>query len=483
IFRFSGHSPSDASSYRTKEELKLWMDRDPISEYGNYLVENGAISKEEFESMQKSAVEKIENTLRLAISPEVSPRISMDSEIIGTLTFSNKKIEKYDDRKPEVLLSKEENPRVKSLSKKSRYELDESGKPLPKAKVYSYRDGLFEAVLHRAYIDPTMVIYGEENRDWGGAFAVYRGLTEALPYHRLFNTPISEGAIAGSATGYAMCGGRVLAELMYCDFLGRAGDEVFNQMSKWQAMSAGILQMPLVLRVSIGNKYGAQHSQDWTSIVAHIPGLKVMFPATPYDAKGMLNLALSGSDPVIFFESQRLYDIGEMFVKSGVPEGYYEIEEGQPVIRREGKDITILTVGATLYTAIEAADILEREFHLSAEVIDARFINPLNYDLIIESVRKTGKILLSSDAVERGSFLNTIASQVTQLAFDFLDAPPVVVGSRNWITPAAEMEEMFFPQKEWLIDAIHERIQPLRGHNVKTNQTPAEMQRRNRKGI
>ncbi len=397
--------------------------------------------------------------------------------------FSNKKIEKFDDREPEVLLSKEENPRVKSIAKKERYGLDENGKPFSKAKVFSYRDGLFEAILHRAYIDPTMVIYGEENRDWGGAFAVYRGLTEALPYHRLFNTPISEGAIVGSATGYAMCGGRVLAELMYCDFLGRAGDEVFNQMSKWQAMSAGVLKMPFVLRVSIGNKYGAQHSQDWTALVAHIPGLKVMFPATPYDAKGMLNAALSGSDPVVFFESQRLYDMGEMFVKEGVPRGYYEIKEGEPVIRREGKDITIITIGSTLYTAIDAADILEKEYKLTAEIIDARFINPLNYDIIVESIQKTGKVLLSSDAVERGSFLNTISSQITQLAFDFLDAPPVVIGARNWITPGAEMEEMFFPQKEWLIDAIHEQIIPLPGYKTSTNQTLGEIKRRNRKGI
>ena len=482
-YRFSGHSPSDASSYRTKEELKLWMDNDPLATYGEYLITNGAISRSELTSMQDSASKQIEQVLRLAISPEVSPRISIESEIIGSLTFSNRKIEKFDDRKPEVLLSFEDNPRIKSLARKNRFGLDENGKPLRKAKVYSYRDGLFEAVLYRAYIDPTMVIYGEENRDWGGAFAVYRGLTEALPYHRLFNAPISEGAIAGSATGYALCGGRVLAELMYCDFLGRAGDEVFNQMSKWQPMSAGVLKMPLVLRVSIGSKYGAQHSQDWTSIVAHIPGLKVMFPATPYDAKGMLNLALSGSDPVIFFESQRLYDIGEMFMKGGVPEGYYEVEEGEPAIRKNGKDITVLTIGSTLYTALDAAETLEKQYKMSAEVIDARFINPLSYDKIVDSVRKTGKILLTSDAVERGSFLNTIASQITQLAFDYLDAPPVVVGARNWITPAAELEEMFFPQADWLLDAIHERICPLPGHTVKTNQTASEMKRRNRKGV
>jgi len=482
-YRFSGHSPSDASSYRTKEELKLWMDQDPIIEYGNYLINNLVITKSEFENLQNSAIDTIKSTLKLAISPEISPRVSLQSEIIGEYMFSNKKIEKFDEREPEVLLSKEENPRVKSISKKERYGLDGNGKPFPKTKLFSYRDGLFEAILHRAYIDPTMVIYGEENRDWGGAFAVYRGLTEALPYHRLFNTTISEGAIVGSATGYAMCGGRVLAELMYCDFLGRAGDEVFNQMSKWQAMSAGVLKMPFVLRVSIGNKYGAQHSQDWTALVAHIPGLKVMFPATPYDAKGMLNSALSGTDPVVFFESQRLYDIGEMFVKDGVPEGYYEIEEGEPVIRRNGNDITIITIGSTLYTALDAADILEKEYKMTAEIIDARFINPLNYDIIIGSIQKTGKVILSSDAVERGSFLNTISCQITQLAFDYLDAPPVVIGARNWITPGAEIEEMFFPQKEWLIDAIHERILPLPGYKTTTNQTLGELKRRNRKGI
>ena len=482
-YRFSGHSPSDASSYRSKEELELWLKHDPIIEYAQYLTQNRIIAKDEFEPMQEAAIECIKNVLKLAIDPKVSPRIGFRSEIIGELMFSNEKIEKFDDRQPEVLITPEENPRVKSIAKKERYGLDEHGKPISKSKVYSYRDGLFEAILHRAYIDPTLVIYGEENRDWGGAFAVYRGLTEALPYHRLFNTPISEGAIVGSATGYAMCGGRVLAELMYCDFLGRAGDEVFNQMSKWQAMSAGVLKMPFVLRISVGSKYGAQHSQDWTAIVAHIPGLKVMFPATPYDAKGMLNLALRGSDPVVFFESQRLYDIGEMFIKSGVPTGYYEVEEGEPAIRRSGKDITILTIGSALYTAMDAADVLEGEYKFEAELIDARFVNPLNYDKIIESVKKTGKLLLTSDAVERGSFLKTIASRVTEAAFDYLDAPPVVVGSRNWITPGAEMEEMFFPQKEWLIDAIHERIVPLPGHKVTTTQSLGEMLRRDRKGI
>jgi 2-oxoisovalerate dehydrogenase E1 component len=338
-------------------------------------------------------------------------------------------------------------------------------------------------MLHRFSIDPTMAAWGEENRDWGGAFAVYRGLTEALPYHRLFNSPISEGAIVGSGVGYALAGGRAVVELMYCDFMGRAGDEIFNQAAKWQSMSAGLLKMPLVLRVSVGNKYGAQHSQDWAALVAHIPGLKVYFPATPHDAKGMLNLALRGTDPVIFFESQLLYDVGEQFEKAGVPAGYYEVPEGVPAVRRQGKDLTIATLGATLYKAVETAKILEEKHGLQAEIVDLRFIAPLDYGVLLDSVKKTGRLLLASDAVERGSFLHTVASTVQTLAFDHLDAPVTVVGSRNWITPAAEMEELYFPQAGWLLDAIHERILPLPGHAPRTVQTAAELARRARLGV
>jgi 2-oxoisovalerate dehydrogenase E1 component len=287
----------------------------------------------------------------------------------------------------------------------------------------------------------------------------------------------------GTAIGYAMCGGRVIPEIMYCDFLGRCGDEVFNQMPKWQAMSGNILKMPIVLRISVGSKYGAQHSQDWTSLCAHIPGLKVCFPATPYDAKGLMNAALQGTDPVIFFESQRIYDIGEQFHQGGVPEGYYEIPLGEPDIKRPGKDITILTIGATLYRALEAADILQEQYGISAEVIDARSIVPFNYDLVIESVKKTGRILLSSDASSRGSIINDMARNISELAFDYLDAPPVVVGSRNWITPAHELEDAFFPQAGWMLDAIHEKIQPLKNYIPKQNFSNSQQILRNKQGV
>ncbi len=481
-YRFSGHSPSDASAYRTKDEIELWQAQDALAGYAAYLQEHGHADAGTLDGLREEIGERMVRVLELAVSLKTSPRFSIQSEDIGDVMFSNRRMERMGEGTPTVLLPQEETRLHQTLAK-FRFGLDESGKPLPKLRCVTYAEAIFEALVHRFYLDPTMVAYGEENRDWGGAFGVYRGLTEILPYHRLFNSPISEGAIVGTAVGYALSGGRVVAELMYCDFMGRAGDEIFNQMSKWQAMSGGLLTMPLVLRVSVGAKYGAQHSQDWTSMVAHIPGLQVMFPATPYDVKGMLNLALRGTDPVVFFESQRLYSEPETLVLGGVPTEYYEVEMGEPAIRREGSDVTIVTVGATLYVALAAAQELQERYRLSCEVIDARFINPLNYDKIVASVKKTGKVVMASDACERGSFLHTMASNLTQLAFDFLDGPVAVVGARNWITPAAEMEEAFFPQKEWIIDAIHERVLPLPGHMPTTRQSTGEILTRNRRGI
>ncbi len=484
-YRYSGHSPSDASSYRSKEEVEAWEQVDSINWFGNELVKAGVADTLQLTQIREEITELVTWALKLATDDDASPRMDMKSwpNLIGDMMFSNESLDRMEEGIPEVNHPMEENPRVKQLTTKERYAFDEQGKPHSKIKNYVLRDGLFEAIMDRFYKDPTLIAYGEENRDWGGAFAVYRGLTEALPYHRLFNSPISEGAIVGTAIGYAMCGGRVIPEIMYCDFLGRSGDEVFNQLPKWQAMSGNVLKMPVVLRVSVGSKYGAQHSQDWTALAAHIPGLKVVFPVTPYDAKGLMNSALQGTDPVVFFESQRVYDIGEMFHKEGVPTGYYEIPIGEPDIKRPGKDVTILTIGATLYRALDAAETLEEKYGISAEVIDARSLVPFNYDLVIESVKKTGRIVISGDASSRGSFLRDLASNITELAFDYLDAPPVVVGSRNWITPAYELEDSFFPQPGWIIDAIHERILPLKGHVVSNDFSETEQLDRNARGV
>jgi 2-oxoisovalerate dehydrogenase E1 component len=484
-YRYSGHSPSDADSYRTQEEKSAWMGVDSIAAYRAKLVAAGVATDDEFAALDALVIETVTNALQMAADPVISPRMDLAKtpDAIESIMFSEGKVAKMEEREPDVLMAKMDNPRVQAIAKKERFAFDANGKPVSKNKVYQYRDGVFEALIDKFYEDPTLIAYGEENRDWGGAFAVYRGLTEALPYHRLFNSPIAEAAIVGSAVGYAMCGGRVVVELMYCDFLGRAGDEVFNQLPKWQAMSAGILKMPVVIRVSVGSKYGAQHSQDWTSLCAQIPGLKVVFPVTPYDAKGLMTAALNGTDPVIFFESQRLYDIGEQFHAGGVPAESYEIAIGEPDVKRVGSDITILTIGATLYRALEAAKELQDKHGISAEVIDARSMVPFNYEKVIESVRKTGRILLASDACDRGSYLNDLARNINDLCFDYLDAPAVVLGSRNWITPAYELEEHYFPQKDWFIDIIHQRMLPIPGYTPTRSFNDVELIRRAKLGV
>ncbi len=481
-YRYSGHSPSDASSYRGRDEIELWRAQDSIRGFGEYLCANGQADATLLQDLQANVIEQVVAAVEAAVDPERSPRLNPAGDAIGALMFSDETADALDAREPEVLQPINET-RLAVTAAKQRFAYDERGEPHPKLKTVTYAEAIFEAMLHRFYSDPTMIAFGEENRDWGGAFGAYRGLTEAIPYHRLFNSPISEAAIVGAAVGYALAGGRAVPELMYCDFMGRAGDEIFNQMAKWQAMSANVLRLPMVLRVSVGMKYGAQHSQDWSSIVAHIPGLKVYFPATAYDAKGMLNRALRGTDPVVFFESQRLYSQPETLFAGGVPLDYYEVDEGEPYRHRAGSDISIITIGATLYRALEAAERLHSEHGISAEVIDARFLNPLNYAPLVESVRKTGRVLLTSDASERGSFLHTMASNISQLAFDCLDGPAAVLGARNWITPPAELDDSFFPSPDWMIDIIHQRLLPLPGYQPRSEQSATEIIRRNRAGV
>ncbi len=485
-YRYSGHSPSDQSSYREKAEIEAWQQHDPIINFAAELVKAGVCDQNTIDSIHARAEELMVKALTKAADLKISPRADLKKadNLLQKTMFSNQKAESLDPaRKPVTLMSKEDNPRVKGLKDKSRSAFDASGQRLKDTRCVGIKDTIFEAVLDAFYTDPTLVAYGEENRDWGGAFAVYRGLTEALPYHRLFNSPIAEGAIIGTAVGYALEGGRALVELMYCDFMGRAGDELFNQLCKWQSMSGGLLKMPVVVRVSVGSKYGAQHSQDWTSLCTHIPGLKVVFPATPYDAKGMLTTALKGTDPVIFFESQRLYGQPEEFVAGGVPVESYEVSFGKPAVRKAGSDLTILTIGATLYRALEAAKELESKYGVSCEIIDARSLVPFDYEIVLSSVKKTRKILLASDACQRGSYLHNIASNITRLAFDELDAPPVVLGAKNWITPPDEIEDAFFPYPSDFLDIIHENIIPLNGYTPNSDQLDSSLVFNENKGI
>ena len=454
-YRFSGHSPSDASSYRTKEEIDAWKDVDPIHILENNILENNLMNTSEIEKMQKDIKALTFNAFKNAIDDEIAPRLPLHTnpEIVGELTFNNTTKEIDFNFEAETLTDPSQIQRIQSLSNKSRLGKVQD-ELLSGTKAITFRDAIFEPILEHAIHDDSLVIYGEENRDWGGAFGVYRGLTELLPNHRLFNSPIAEAAIVGTAVGYAMAGGRALVELMYADFIGRAGDEIFNQLAKWQAMSGGILKLPVTLRISVGSKYGAQHSQDWSSLLTHISGLKVIYPATAYDAKGLMASALESNDPVVFVENQRLYDNVETINSLGIPRDYYKIEIGKPALVLEGEDITIFSVGACLNRALAAAEILKSKWNVSAEIIDARSLVPFDPDLLIKSVAKTKKLVCISDACERGNWLHGVINLIYEKNSNDLKTKISSVMAPNWITPAAEQEWNYFPSVENILDAV-----------------------------
>ena len=453
-YRYSGHSTTDTNAYRSRDEMKAWQAHDPITRFRDRLVDAGVITAAGADDMAEAAGAQIGAVTRVVVDRQLAPAVNLVANpiAIGEMTFNGEEIE-LGDRVDDLLADPAETGAVKSIMRKARFGLDEDGSQLSPMRAVTLRDALSEAILHHLTHDKSLIAYGEECRDWGGAFGVHRGFADIIPYHRLFNSPISEAAIVSTAVGYALAGGRALVELMYADFIGRAGDEIFNQLAKWQAMSAGELRLPVVLRVSVGSKYGAQHSQDWTSLVTHVPGLRVVYPATPHDAKGLMATALAGNDPTMVFESQRLYDRVESFEPDGVPQGYVRLPFGEAAVRRAGGDVTVLTIGPSLYPAMDAA--AELAGHgIEAEIIDARTLVPFDYDTLLDSVRRTGRLVIVSEAVERGSFANTVAANVTRLAFGGLKAAPIVLGAPNWIAPGADMEDKYAPQAHDICDAV-----------------------------
>lgn len=457
-YRSTGHSTSDANAYRSREELEAWSPYDPIGLFAAELVTAGITDTASVEAMSADTEAQMARILAVAADPEATPPVDPGPTraLIGGYVFSDTRSDTSSHTDLAALADK--SPRIRQLMRRPRYGRGEEGEVLGPMRTYTLRDGLFEAIAQRMLDDPSLIAYGEECREWGGAFGVYRGLSDLLPRERLFNAPISEAAIVATAVGYAIEGGRALVELMYGDFIGRAGDEILNQMAKWQAMSAGELDIPVVLRCSLGSKYGAQHSQDWSALVAHVPGLKVIYPATPYDARGLMASALAGNDPVVVFESQRLYDVGELFRTEGVPQEHYALPIGRSDVKRAGTDLTVLTIGPSLYAAIAAADEMQQTHGASLEVIDARSLVPFDYAPVVDSVRRTGRLLIVSEASERGSFAMTLATNTARFAGDALRLPPRVLGAPNWIVPGAEMEDTYFPQAADVVAAAAELL-------------------------
>jgi len=316
----------------------------------------------------------------------------------------------------------------------------------------TYAEALNEALREEMRRDSTVFVMGEDVAGWGtgGIFGVTRGLVEEFGAERVRDTPISEEAIAAVAIGAAATGSRPVAEIMYVDFIGLAMEPIVNQAAKLRYMFGGKARVPMVIRAQEGAGRGnaAQHSQSLEAWFCHIPGLKVVTPSTPADAKGLLKTAIRDDNPVIFLEHKVLY-----FSKGAVPEGEYTVPFGVADVKRVGKDVTVVGIHTMVGKALQAAEQLAEE-GIELEVIDPRTLVPLDEQTIIDSVKKTGRLIVSHEAHTRGGYGAEIISKVVEAAFDYLDAPPLRVCARDVPMPySAVLETAALPQVEDIVAA------------------------------
>ncbi len=299
--------------------------------------------------------------------------------------------------------------------------------------------------------DPNIYVAGEDVGVFGGCFGVTAGLLEQFGEKRVKDTPITESAIVGTAVGAASVGLRPVIELMFVDFIGVALDQLYNQAGKMKYMFGGKAKIPMVMRTACGAGIGAaaQHSQCLEALFMHLPGLKVVMPSTPYDAKGLLIEAIRDDNPVVFLEHKMLYAM-----EGEVPEGAYTIPFGQAHIKREGEDVTVVATANMVHTALGAAETLAAE-GISLEVVDPRTLYPLDGETIFASVKKTHRLVILHEEVKFAGSGAEIAAQVAEEAFDYLDAPILRVAAPFCPVPfSPPLEKAYVPSEQQLIDAV-----------------------------
>jgi 2-oxoisovalerate dehydrogenase E1 component len=429
-YRYYGHSLSDPrNEYRTRDEEAAWRAVDAIERLKGQLVAAGVADD--------AAVAAIETRARdRNARAAVRAAGATDPDPADALRFL------YTDGGSDVVPADRADAPLLA--------------PLPESKragdgAITYRDALREALAEEMLRDRRVIFYGEDVADYGGAFKLTKGLLESFGRDRVFNTPISEAAICGTAVGAAIVGLRPVVELMYMDFALMASDQIANQAAKWHYMSGGQVEVPLVIRASVGagKGYGGQHSQSLESLFTHLPGIWVVYPSNPADAKGLLKSAIRTNNPVLFVESQGLYPS-----KGLVPDGEHLVPIGVASIAREGSDVTLVAWGPAVPDALVAADRLAAEDGLSAEVVDLRSLVPVDMETVLASVRRTGRCVVAAQAVLGGSFVNEVAARIGYEAFDFLDAPVARIGALNGISPQAQsLERAFLPGADDIVVA------------------------------
>jgi pyruvate dehydrogenase E1 component beta subunit len=327
----------------------------------------------------------------------------------------------------------------------------------------SYREAINEALRLEMRRDPTVVLMGEDvtgasqSTDpahldaWGGVLGVTKGLVQEFGRERVRDTPITESAFVGAGVGAAATGLRPVVELMFIGFMGVCLDQITNQAAKMRYMFGGKASIPLVIRTMIGAGFraAAQHSDSMYSTFVHFPGLKVVAPATPADAKGLLAASIRDDDPVIFCENKLLYD-----VKGPVPEGDWVVPLGRAEVRRAGQDVTVVAMSRMVYTALEAADELAKD-GIGAEVIDLRTLSPLDEDTVLSSIRRTGRLVVVDEDNPRCSVASDIAALAATRALEYLNAPVKLVTAPHTPVPfSPALEDVYVPTSQRVVAAV-----------------------------
>ena len=318
-----------------------------------------------------------------------------------------------------------------------------------------YREALNQALFEEMRRDPLVFTMGEGIAERGGSYKVTEGLFKEFGPARVMDTPISEASFTGCGVGAALVGTRPVVEILFVDFTGLIMDQIINQAAKYEFMSGGQGKVPMVLRTQggAGNGLAGQHSQSLEALFYHIPGLKVVMPSTPYDAKGLLKASIRDDHPIIFIEHKLLY-----MTKGEVPEDDYIVPLGQADVKRAGDDITLITYSYMTLKCLEAAEVLQDE-GIRVEVVDLRTLTPLDKETILQSVEKTGRAIVVHEAVKRGGVGGDIAAMIMEEAYDDLDAPVMRIAGKNTTIPYnLELEKVCVPTVADIVEGVLELV-------------------------
>ena len=419
-YRFGGHSTGDpGTGYRSREELEQWRQKDPIARLRRHLLDTMSCDEAELSALEGQVSLQLEEAVASALSePDPDPSEAFKHLFAPT------------------------------------HEIIEAG-PAGEERQLSYLQALNEAIGEEMERDPRLIMLGEDIGARGGPFGVSKGLLDRFGPHRILDTPISENGFTAAAIGAALAGVPAIAEISYIDFAALALDPIVNVAAKAHYISGGQQTVPVVIRTEGGAGSaadGATHCQSLEAWFAHVPGLKVVMPSTPYDAKGLLKSAIRDPNPVVFIEHKMLYR-----AKGTVPAGDYAIPLGKADVKRSGRDVTVVSWSAMVSKALAAAETLARE-GIEVEVIDPRTLAPLDVETIAESARRTARLIVLQEASLSCGFGSEIARAIGEAAFDYLEAPIKVIAPTVPYPAAPALESAVLPGEPQLIEAVHEML-------------------------